>query len=213
MSTPVLTLRGLSVHLAPPRAPIAWARGLAELALWPARLKGGDMNAVAKVISKALRRKVVGGGVLWLTVPRQHYHVVKVEMVDVGGDHDAVLATLVHRPTSTVFTVLVINCMSVSTGKLHARSIMRAGMALKPTIIMASECRDFEAITLPGSAQYAWHQPGAYGSSESGTLVAGRRSEVKVSERRVRVASRSTSEGDGIDTRSMARARFTWLAA
>lgn len=212
MTTAAVSFRATSFHAAPDRSRLARSIGLAQLALWPARFKGGDLNVTPGAAARALRRRVIGTGVLCLAMPRRGWKAVGWEAVDVGGDHDALLATVRHIATGTVLTVLVINCMSVSTGQLHAKSIMRAGLALDPDLIIASECRDFTGATLWGADGYAWHQPGTLDSPESGSLVACRNDTLKMTERRLKLGSAATPVGK-IGARSMVRARFTTRTA
>lgn len=209
---PPITFRAIGFHAAPGRSVIARAVGLARLARYVGAFKGGDFNVTAIEAARILRRRVIGTGVICLAVPLRGWRVVKWEAVDVGGDHDALLATVRHKRTGKIYTVLVINCMSYSAGKLQARSVMRAGMALDPDVIIGTECVDFSVSTLPGSKRYDWHQAGAVGSSESGAVLGCLHTTFVMSERRSRTGSEATSVG-WIDKRTMVRARFTSRAA
>lgn len=201
--------RVASFHAAPNRAPRARAAGMARFAKVRAKFKGGDLNLTARLAAVALGRKVVGVGVLCLTVPRAGWRVLEVESHDVQSDHEAMLVRLRNRRTKTEISVLVINCMSVSTGPAHAAKIMHLGIALGADIIIASECRDFWAAEVDRQNLYWWHQPGPAGSSESGALIGCLRSTANMSERIRLVGSTRTEEGDGIDERSIVRALIT----
>lgn len=172
-----------------------------------AKFKGGDVNLPAPLAALAFHRRVVGSGVLYLTVPRAGWRVHSHESVDVGSDHDAEFVKMRHKRSGRLVSFLVINCMSVSTGKLHAAQIMRVGLELGATVIMASECRDFTAAKVDRSGMYMWEQPGEPGSSESGALVGVRRAEALLLHPHRVVGSKSTSEGDGIDERSIVTGR------
>lgn len=204
-----LWFRVASFHGAPPRALIARAVGLARLARVRAKFKGGDFNVVARMAVSILGRLVAGGGVLWLTVPRRGWRVIDHESIDVGSDHPAELITMRHRRSGRVVTFLVVNCMSVSTGKLQAEQIMRVAIELGADVIIASECRKFRAWHVDVGRLYAWNQPGEPGSSESGALIGALRSTCVMTERRRVVGSRATREGGGIDERSITRSRIT----
>lgn len=206
-----ISFRGASGHAPPPRSPIARAAFLLVFLAIRAKFKAGDLNLEGPAAALALARKVIGGGVLWLTVPRRGWKTLSREHIDVGSDHPAEFVRMKHIPTGRVVTFLVINCMSVSTGKLHAAQIMRVGIELGADVIFASECRDFWAAHVDKGHLYHWNQPGKLGSPESGALIGSLRSTTKMSESRHFVGSRSTREGGGIDTRSIARSRITML--
>ncbi|MBA2952100.1 hypothetical protein GON03_18975 [Nocardioides sp. MAH-18] len=133
-------------HAPPPRAPKARSAFMTKLAKVPARFKGGDMNVSGPLAARLTGRRVVGDGVLWMTVPRLGWEVLSTVAVDVGGDHKAVLARMRHKKTGVVVRILVINAMSVSAGAAKSSEILAAGLALKPHVVLASECADFRAV-------------------------------------------------------------------
>lgn len=204
-----VTLRAAAAHLAPPRAPRARAAGGARLARLRAKLKAGDLNLAQRFAAQLLGRRVVGAGVLWMTVPRAGWRVVSVSEHDVESDHTAVLITLRHRRSGRLLTVLVINCQGVTDPEPAARRSLALGLELLPDLVLGTEARPFRAADARGAEAYAWHQPGEKGSSESGTFVGGRLDTVELTELDVVMLSKATSEGGGIDTRSAARARVT----
>jgi hypothetical protein len=139
-----LSFTAAAGHAPPARAPRGRARFLARMALVRAKFKGGDFNVPGTVAQRLLNRRVVGAGVLWLTIPRYGWRVEWSRAIDVTGDHKAVLARVRHRHGHAL-TLLIINCMSVSTGPGHAATILRHGLELHPDVVLAVECTDFRA--------------------------------------------------------------------
>lgn len=154
----VVTAEGLSFpvaagHAPPPRAPKARSAFMRKLAGVSAWFKGGDLNVSGPIAARLTGRRVVGDGVLWLTVPRLGWEVLSTQAVDVGGDHKAVLVRMRHRKTGVVVRILVINAMSVSASKDKAADILAAGLDLKPHVVLASECADFRAVNVDANHQ------------------------------------------------------------
>lgn len=89
-----LSFRVAAGHAPPSRAPKARAEFMRNFARTRARFKGGDLNLPQRVASRLLRRRVVGDGVVWLTLPRDGWRLVLGRAVNVGGDHKAVLVTV-----------------------------------------------------------------------------------------------------------------------
>lgn len=68
--------------------------------------------------------------------------------------------------------VMVVNCMSVSTGSGHARSILlKAAWTPGVDVLIGSECADFRAALVLGQG-WNVYQPGTLGSPESGCVIA-----------------------------------------
>lgn len=105
------------------------------------------------------------------------------------------------------------NCMSVSTGPVHARNIFRAYLDIEEAVVlMLSECADFDGQRVADEhAPGVWkvHQPGTLGSPESGALVARRRDRTRSHGVRVTLGSAQTSEGDGIRDRFIVTTHLT----
>lgn len=142
-----LSFGALGGHAPPPRAPKARAKYLKVFAAMAAKFKGGDLNLPVTDVKRLLRRGVTGSGVLSLVVPpAATWKTISTRAVDVGGDHKAVLVVMEHRRTKIRVRFLVINAMSVSTGAAKAEQIFRNGLALKPDVVMGSECGDFRAV-------------------------------------------------------------------
>lgn len=132
-------------HAPPPRAAKARAKFMEVFAQIKAKFKGGDFNLGKRLAERALGRRVLGRGVVWLALPRAGWKVVSWRTVDVGGDHRAVLANMRHRKTGVVVRFLVINAMSVSASKAKASRIFANGLALNPDVVIGTECSDFRA--------------------------------------------------------------------
>lgn len=206
-----VTFRVAAGHAPPNRAPRARAAFMVRFARTRAKFKGGDLNLTARLAAKALRRKVVGSGVLYLAIPRKGWRVLDHQTIQVGSDHPAELVTVKHVATGEVVVLVVANCMSVSTGNKHAASIMRNVIDLGADVILASECADFTAFILDRKGLYQWEQPGKLGSPESGALIAVRYARAAMTSTERRVGSRDTREGGGIRERSIVRGRVTLI--
>lgn len=141
-----LSFRAVAGHAPPERSPNARAAFMRVFARIRAKFKGGDLNLAGRVVHRLLGRRVIGDGVLWLVLPRLGWQVVSRRIIDVDGDHSAVLATVRHRRTGITVRILVINAMSVSTGPRHAARIFANGLDLEPDIVIATECADFRAV-------------------------------------------------------------------
>jgi hypothetical protein len=110
----------------------------------------------------------------------------------------------------TEVRILVINCMSVSTGPKHAADILRSGLDHQPDLVLAVECSDFRASVVDRRGLYDWNQPGAIGDQASGCAIGVRRDAGALKEVDMRIGSNATSEGrhvtgHGIGTRLILR--------
>lgn len=184
---------------------------MVRLAACPATFKGGDLNSKQRAAAAALGRKVVGSGALWLTLPRVGWTLIGHASLDVGSDHPAEFVTMMHNSSARVCSLLVINAMGVSAGETKSRAIMRKGLRLQPDVVLASECRKIGAHFVDPQGHYNFEQPGRYGSSESGVLLAARRKTMLLDQTESRVASERTPEGGGpgIDRRLIVKGRLT----
>lgn len=209
--TAAVTFRVAAAHPPPPRAPISRGLYIARLALIRAKFKGGDLNLDRLAARKALRRRVRGSGVLWLTVPRKGWRVLDHQSLDVGSDHPAELVTVKHVATGQVVVFLVANMAGYSSSEATSRAIMRNVIALEADVILGSECIRFRADTIRGHGDYQFDQPGRLGSAESGVLIGVRNERAAMTESHRRVGSKATREGDGIDERSIVRDRVTLI--
>lgn len=133
-------------HAPPARAPKARRRYLRVFSRARAAFKGGDLNVAKRIAARITGRRVIGGGVLWLVLPRKNWKVVNWRLVNVNGDHKAVLVEVKNKRTGLIIRIIVVNCMSVSTGPDRAARILVNAMKKNPDILLASECSDFRAI-------------------------------------------------------------------
>lgn len=112
----------------------------------------------------------------------------------------------------TEVTLLVVNSMSVSTGRKHAARIFRRGLDLQPDVVLATECSDFRASEVDAEGLYTWHQPGRLGEQVSGCAIGVRKDFGTLCEADARMGSFATSEGrqmtgHGIGDRLILRGR------
>lgn len=135
-------------HAPPPRASKARAAYMKAFNAIRGMFKGGDLNLARRAVMRITGRAVVGHGALWLVLPRTGWRVFSVRLVDVGGDHKAVLARVQHKATGRIVRFLVINAMSVSASKSKSSEIFAKGLTLRPHVVMGSECSDFSAAII-----------------------------------------------------------------
>lgn len=209
--TAAVTFRCASGHAPPNRAPRARAAYMLRFVSTRAKFKGGDLNLSNGAVARLLRRRVVGSGVLGLSIPRRGWRVLGHQSLNVDSDHDAELVTMKHIATGEVVVFVVANMEGYSASAEHSRQVMRNVIALGADVILGSECIRFRADTVRGSGGYQWDQPGEVGSAESGVLIGVRSARAAMTDSRRTVGSKATREGDGIDERSIVRDRVTLI--
>ena len=136
-------------HAPPERAKNARARFMKVFVSMKAAIKAGDLNLSRRLVARLMpNRTLRGEGVIWLSLDKAKFKVIKFRTVNVGGDHKALYATLRHRSSGQVFTVLVINCMSYSAPKARSIRVFNNGLDLSPHMVLGVECTDFRAFAV-----------------------------------------------------------------